>query len=478
MNICRNTHQYIIHSAFTPLRRHAIGRAFVGKHGCFYPFWAIFQVLWCIAGPQELLFWVMKTKTNGIALFLGALAVTAKLGDAAPKVSVVTRARPAGLLNEGNYCFANTIIQNLFHLPTIMEAAIVDGGNDFSVEERFITAAAFARLLATSNEGVRLSRDFIPTFERSVQRHELALEPGNPDDAEAFYAWMMNYALPKRAQEQAKTQMGLTKFFRGIAYRIDVEEEWVARVHLSGEGEQPLEELLAGLQAQPIQGVSIGRTGNFEIDQRLGEAGVVFDQPVNVVDETYAVYESGPILPVFVVKDWGRNGGIRLQYSERMNVLGTEYVLNGLVLHSPGHYYGKVRQLGGSTWWTLDDASVSPTDLADVLRQGERVAMLFYVQANLHQSWVRSQGIFNVRIPKFVQEHNRRLQGRRKAFRERRVSCRRSFYVNKESNANYSNSPRILAPRRKGRPAQAHPAWDRRSEQVSLSLLLAESCSD
>lgn len=366
----------------------------------------------------------MIATTTSAALLLGALLVVARTGDALIGRSIATGLPPAGLRNDGNYCFANAIIQNLFHLPSIMEATITDGGIDAEAEERFATAAVFARLFTTEQGIVRPGEDFLPAFRQSVRRHDIPLEPGNPDDAEVFYAWMVNHALPERAQQQVKTHMELVKYFRGIPYRRDVEEELVARVHLSDAGEHQLEELLAGLHAQSIEDVSIGRTGLPETDQRLQAAGVVFDRPVNVVDETYAVGEAGPILPVFVVKDWLQARSGRLVYKERMHVQGTEYVLNGLALHSPGHYYGKVRQLGGPTWWTLDDAAVSPTDLRDVLGQGERVAMLFYVQAELHQGWIYAGGILDIRISELVREHNRRL-AKRMMRRERRRPGRR-----------------------------------------------------
>lgn len=322
---------------------------------------------------------------------------------------------PVGITNcTGTLCYANSIMQNLFYLPAIRKGVFhnVKGPHSKVIEVQL--ACAFGRMQAPQDAVVDLNMDFYPAYDSLVTSNGVQLEAYEYDDPYAFLQWIFSDVIPWSTADHLFGATRVTRlYYAGIPYRSQTVSEPIIPIGASITDLQTisLEDFLAANLNADINGVVIEKPAYRTIASRLQAAGAKWGFPHSVVQQT-ELQSTGPLLALAFLPRTFSDFETRLLYKKNMTVLGQAYHLNGLVVAEPGHFYAYVKtDLFRHTWHRLDDSSVKPASIKQVLKQQRNVYLLFYVRDDMLSSWraVKEGLLYNPEIPEAVLSMNAEL---------------------------------------------------------------------
>ena len=322
---------------------------------------------------------------------------------------------PVGLYNDGSYCYAAAMLQNMFYLPNVREMIFLQGNQpeeDNQVE--FAMACLFARM-QNSTKPVHPEWDFYPAFQTSVYRLGFGLRPRQSDDSQAFFTWMVEAAMPWMSEYLFSVQYRIIDSFKGVIFKnqssVDnCQINAIVNIWPGMPNTMNIQALLEP-QLEEIDGYRLSRTGNAQIDDQLLHRGVQFDLPVNVVTRKVSIDHTGPILALHVVRMWDfGDRETATHYTDQLLISGCKYHLMGMIIAHPGHYSAMVQtNIFTGQWYHLNDASVAKVSKSEVLSQGHRVFMLFYAKESEVASWRADSSLYNQSPSQAVMSRNRDL---------------------------------------------------------------------
>jgi hypothetical protein len=322
---------------------------------------------------------------------------------------------PVGLYNDGSYCYAAAMLQNLFHLPNVREAIFLQGNQiegDNQVE--FATACLFARM-QNSTRPVHPEWDFYPAFQTSVNQLGFGLRPRQSDDSQAFFTWMVEAAMPWMSEYLFSVQYRIIDSFEGIVFKnqsllANRQINAIVNIWSGMPGVMNIQALLEP-QFEDIDGYKLSRTGNARIDEQLLHRGVQFDLSTNMVTRRVSIDHTGPILAIHVARMWDFSDRETVtHYTDQLLIGGCNYHLIGMIIAHPGHYSAMVQtNVFTEQWHHLNDASVTRVSKSEILSQGHRVFMLFYVKESEIINWKADSNLYNQTPSREVISRNRDL---------------------------------------------------------------------
>lgn len=338
-------------------------------------------------------------------LFLSQLLLVASLRDP-----------PPGINNLGASCYSNSLLQVLFHLPTIRERVIerVKRAKEVVLDPRLtdIESAlgqAFLQMSETTEQAVNLRTTFYDEYSRFIQQNDVGLSAWGQDDAAAFFDVLINAAIPW-ARDLFHVASEVKYVYEGIEFLKRTENGsnylWIKEEHCPGTTcslEAACNAALRGITEDKMvyrfdYDEDRGAKVNAALEERLGGWG----KKANIqATRHYSI--RGPILMVGFVPRMKQvlvkqgsvtmlNTQARLIYPEVMELPSGTYHLHSFVYAAYGHYftYAKV-DVRENKWYRLNDSQVAPILSSEALEKNNNAYLLFYVREDLLEQWKRGE---------------------------------------------------------------------------------------
>ena len=314
-----------------------------------------------------------------------------------------------GIRNQYNNCYISSVLQALYHLPSVRNFIMRHESNNIV----HIGLNIFFYRLATGDGPQELSVEFLRIMQGIMKNDGAPFKIGSYNDVSEFWQWLM---------ESIKTLQD--RFFAiethrwhevvGINMLQKIQKENRVLVQVLANPDTSIDKLMVNpvqvnlnLYRRDLQQeyVMDDEDGSITILDKLSSLGVFDDKKdkktVTCLQHT-AFSSLPPILAIQASKfdDQHLKQGlssiwrndVTTIYPTKFTLNDQAYHLHAMIIYRKSHYMTRTCiDVATDTWALFDDSTVSPSSMNEPFREDEHPYWFFYVQHNVREQWKQAE---------------------------------------------------------------------------------------
>jgi hypothetical protein len=328
-----------------------------------------------------------------------------------------------GINNGGNHCYMSSVVQNLYHNPTLRDSVYqaTAASEENPVEEAL--ACVFARL-QEEREPIYMSWDFHPRYVAAADPAWGVLD-GAADDPELMLRYLTEEMAPTvRGQLLTTLQTEFEAQLLGDKYHVWRQDAYTTRtisLNMNGYEGQTVEEALNHMLA--TSDWTARSTDNAALNDVLYSNNLMGETVpaatlTNIINtsNTLAIHVRPSFKVDFRTPRAPSDNKLLVVYPDWMTVGPHRFRFTGVIHALPGHYNTTVCvDAATDTWYNFDDSKSSLSNRHDALSSGGDAFMLFYVRETEWDKWATTPDLYSPTVPDKIRKMNEELA--RKAHR-------------------------------------------------------------